>query len=110
MTTSTLLAIPVTDILKSASAAANPTAGMASQFAQAMQAAPLDGGAEGGAGATLAKAIKAQDLSRQERSDRMGHRLHAHFVLDARHQLQRFGPGRPPRAVGDRDKIRLQLL
>ena len=71
MTTTSLMAIPVTDILQSASAAANPTAGMASQFAQAMQAAPLNGVSDIGANSTVTKAILAQDQATRELSDRM---------------------------------------
>src|SRR5437870_971878 len=84
MTTSSLLAIPVTDILKGASAAANPTAGMASQFAQAMQAAPLDGGPDSGVASNLAKAIRAQDQSTRERSDRMRDMALAYTAGDAK--------------------------
>ena len=71
MTTSSLMAIPVTDILQGASAAASPTAGMASQFAQAMQAAPLNGGADIGGNNVVTKAILAQDQSTRELNDRM---------------------------------------
>ena len=84
MTTSSLMAIPVTDILQSASAAANPTAGMASQFAQAMQAAPLNGVSDVGATSTVAKALIAQDQATRERSDRMRDMALAYTAGDAK--------------------------
>ena len=98
MTTTSLMAIPVTDILQSASAAANPTAGMASQFAQAMQAAPLNGVSDVGATSTVAKALIAQDQATRKRTDRMRDMALAFTAGDAKalddvRQLKSIHPG-----------------